>query len=145
MDNYEFNWIFLWGILCSCLSNINKLIPLLHYGILLPEEEGDCSILSISNFQIDELKQILESYSFINSKENKINFIIDTYGHGDNYSWSMFRLDNSLYVNYFAKIPVGGFDKYKRNTYYIGLGYNCETKINLPTQLQFKNHVSVRN
>ena len=45
MDDYESNFIVLRTILGSCLSDINKLMPLWHYGILLPvEEEEGCSL-----------------------------------------------------------------------------------------------------
>ena len=44
MDDYESNCIVLRTILGSCLSDINKLMPLWYYGILLPEKEKDCSL-----------------------------------------------------------------------------------------------------
>ena len=45
MDDYESNCIVLRTILDSCLSNINKLKPLWHYGILLPEIEEDLKVI----------------------------------------------------------------------------------------------------
>ena len=50
--------IVLWSLLGSCLSNINKLMTLWHYGILLPEEEEeeDYSLSYLLNLTIDELK-----------------------------------------------------------------------------------------
>ena len=36
-----------------------KNMPLWHYGILLPEEEGDCSLSYLLNLSSDELKSIL--------------------------------------------------------------------------------------
>jgi len=44
MDDYESIFTVLRTILGSCLSDINKLMPLWYYGILLPEEEEDCSL-----------------------------------------------------------------------------------------------------
>ena len=44
MENYESNCIILRVILGSCLYDINKLMPLWYYGILLPEEEENCSL-----------------------------------------------------------------------------------------------------
>ena len=58
MENYEFNCIILRVILGSCLYDINKLMPLWYYGILLPEEE-DSSLYFFLNLTILELKQIL--------------------------------------------------------------------------------------
>ena len=87
MDNYESNCMVLRAILYSCLSDINKLIPLWHYGVFLSkEEEKDCSLSFILN-----LKQLLESCGCITIKYNNIKFVIDASGHGSNYSWSMFR------------------------------------------------------
>ena len=91
MDNYESNCIVLRVILSSCLSSINKLLPLWHYGILLPKEEKYCSILFMLNLTIGEMKQILELCGLVIIKDNKIKFVIDTSGRGGNYSWSMFR------------------------------------------------------
>ena len=62
----------------------------------------------MSNSKIGELKQILELLDLITIKDDKIKFIIDTSGHGVNYSWPTFRLENSLLVNYFAKMSIAG-------------------------------------
>ena len=85
MDSYESNCIVLRAILGSCLSNMNKLIPLWNVGILLSEKE-DCSQSFILNLEHGKLKQSLESCSLIIIKDNNIKFIIDTSGHGYNYS-----------------------------------------------------------
>ena len=138
MHNYEDNYIVLQTILGSCLSDIKKLRPLQYYSILLPEEKGDCSISFILNLKIDELKQILESCGLITFKDNNIRFVVDISGHGDNYSWSIFRLENSLLVSYFANMSIARFNKQQRNVYFIGLGYDRETKINPLSQFQFK-------
>ena len=49
MDDYESNCIVLRTILDSCLSNINKLKPIWHYGILLPKIEEDFSLSYLFN------------------------------------------------------------------------------------------------
>ena len=84
----------------------------------------------------DELTQILESCGLIAIKENNIKFVIDTSGHEGNYSWSMFRLEKSLTVNYFAEMFVARFNKHQRNMYCIGLGYAHETEINPSSQFE---------
>ena len=59
MDNYESNYIILRAILGSCFSDINKLIPLWQYGVLLPEEEEeeeDGRLSSMLNLKINQLK-----------------------------------------------------------------------------------------
>ena len=56
MEDCEANCVILRSLLGSCLSGINKNIPLWHYGILLPEEEEDCSLSYLLNLTIDELK-----------------------------------------------------------------------------------------
>ena len=57
MEYYEANCIFFRSLLCSCLSGINKLLSLWHYGILLPEEEEDCSLSYLLYLTIGELKK----------------------------------------------------------------------------------------
>ena len=58
MEDCEANYVVLRLLLGSCLSDINKNIPLWHYGILLPEEEEeDCSLSYLLNLTIDELKK----------------------------------------------------------------------------------------
>ena len=57
MEDCEAKCIVLWSLLGSCLSNINKLMTLWYYGILLPEEEEeDYSLSYLLNLTIDELK-----------------------------------------------------------------------------------------
>ena len=94
MDNYECNCIVLRTILGSYLSDINKLILLWNYGILLPEKE-DTSLSFLMNLTIMQLKQILESCGLITIKDNNIKFVLDTSSHGGTYRWSMSLLENS--------------------------------------------------
>ena len=56
MDIYESNCIVLRSILVFCLSDINKLIPLWYYGILLPEEADQCSLYSLLNLTLVKSK-----------------------------------------------------------------------------------------
>ena len=58
MENCEANCIVLRSLLGSCLSDINKNMPLWYYGILLPEEEEDCSLSYLLNSTIYELKNV---------------------------------------------------------------------------------------
>ena len=105
MNNHETNYIVLRSILGSCLSYINKLMPLWYYGILLPEVDDD--ILSyLFNLTIVQLKQILESCGIITIKDNSIKCVIYTSDHEGNYSWSMFLLENSSSSNNFTKMSV---------------------------------------
>ena len=59
MEDCEANCIVLRSLLGSCSSDINKFMLLQYYGILLPEEEEDCSLSYLLNLTIDELKKIL--------------------------------------------------------------------------------------
>ena len=47
MKDCEANCVVLRLLLGSYLSDINKYMPIWHYGILLPEEEEDRSLLFI--------------------------------------------------------------------------------------------------
>ena len=61
MEDCEANCVGLRSLFGSCLSDINKNMPLWHYGILLPEEEEeDCSLSYLLNLTIGELKSILD-------------------------------------------------------------------------------------
>ena len=53
MEDCEANCVVIRSLLGSCLSDINKNMPLWHYGILLPEEEKDCSLSYLLNLTID--------------------------------------------------------------------------------------------
>ena len=57
MEYCEANWLVMFSLLGSCLSDINKNISLWHYDILLPEEEEDYSLSYLFNLTIDELKK----------------------------------------------------------------------------------------
>ena len=46
MEDCKANCIVLRSLLGSCLSDINKLLPLWYYGILSPEEEEDHIVFS---------------------------------------------------------------------------------------------------
>ena len=61
MDDYESNCIVLRSILGSCLSDIDKLMPFWHYGIILPEAAEELCLCSLLNLTLVELKQILEA------------------------------------------------------------------------------------
>ena len=61
-------------------------MPLWHYGILLPEEEEDCSLSYLLNLTIDELKKILELCGIITINNNIVKFVRSTSGCGRNYS-----------------------------------------------------------
>ena len=67
MEDCEANCVVLRSLLGSCLSDIDKNMPLWHYGILLLEEEEDCSLSYLLNLTIDELKKnirIMWSYHY---------------------------------------------------------------------------------
>ena len=134
MDDYESIFTVLRTILGSCLSDINKLMPLWYYGILLPEVEEDCSLWFLLNLIIVKLKQILESCELISINNNIVKFVINISGYGGNYSWSMFLLKNSLSKNYFSKMSLVRY----KNMYFISLGVHRDTKIDPLTQFQFK-------
>ena len=68
MDDCESNCIVLRSILGPCLSDINKLMSLWHYGILLPEEAEEWFLCSLLNLTIVELKQILKSCGLISPR-----------------------------------------------------------------------------
>ena len=53
MEDCEANCIVRRSLSGSCLSDINKLLTLWHYGILLPEEEENCSISYSLTLTID--------------------------------------------------------------------------------------------
>ena len=86
-------------------------MSLWYYGIHLPEKKKDCSLSFMLNLEISELKPFLESCGLVTIKDNDIKFVIDISSHVGNYSWSMFRLENSVLVNYFAKISITRFNK----------------------------------
>ena len=65
MNDYESNCIVIRSILGSCLSDINKLMLLWNYGIILPEAAEECCLCSLSNLTLVELKQILEACGLI--------------------------------------------------------------------------------
>ena len=80
MDDYETNCIVLISILCSCLSDINKLMHLWNYGIILPNAAGECCLCSLLNLSLLELKQILESCELITINNNIVKFVCSTSG-----------------------------------------------------------------
>ena len=110
-------------------------MPLRYYDILLHEEVEDCGLsflLSLTNLK---LKKILESRGLIAINNNIVKFVINTSGYGDNYSWRVFILKNTLFKNYFFKnILAGYYNKYQNNMYFIGLGINRDTKMDPSTQ-----------
>ena len=70
MDDCEANCVVIRSLLGSYLSDINNNMSLWHYGILLPEEEEDCSLAYLLNLTIDELKNILELCGLITINNN---------------------------------------------------------------------------
>ena len=105
MEDCEANCVVLRSLLGSCLSDINKNVPLWHYGILLTEEE-DCSLSYLMNLTINELKQILELCGLITINNNIVKFVRSPSSYGDNFSWPMFLLENSLSNNYFSQMNL---------------------------------------
>ena len=85
MDDYESIFTVLRTILGSCLSDINKLMPLWYYGILLPEEEEDCSLSFLLHLTIVELKQISELCGFITINNNIVKVVINASSYGGKY------------------------------------------------------------
>ena len=86
MKDCEANCIVLRSLLGSYLSDINKLMPLWHYGILIPEEKEDCSLSYFLNLTIDELKKILELCGLITINNNIVKFVRSPSGYGGNFS-----------------------------------------------------------
>ena len=84
MDDCESNGIVLRSILGSYLSDINKLIPLWHYEILLPEAAEWYCLCSLLNLIIVELKQMLESCGLITINNDIVKFVCSTFGYGGN-------------------------------------------------------------
>ena len=106
MDDYESNCIVLRSILGCYLSDINKSIPLWHYGTILPEAAEECCLYFLLNLITVELKQILELCGLININNNIVKFMCSTSGNGGNYSWQIFLLKNSLLDNYFSQMNL---------------------------------------
>ena len=138
MEDREANCVVIRSLLGSCLSDINKNMTLWYYGILLPEEEEDCSLSYLLNWVIDELKKILELCGLITINNNIVKFVRSASGYGGKYSWSMFLLlENLLSNNYFSQMNLSIYNKkYQRNMYFIGLGVEGDTTINPSTQFQ---------
>ena len=144
MEDCEANCVVIRSLFGSCLFDINKNMPLWHYGILLPEEEEDCSISYLLNLSIDELKSILELCGLVTINNNLVKFVKSTSGYGGNYSWSMFLLDNSLAQKYFSRMNLSRYNKkYQRYIYFIGLGVEGDIIINPSTQFQYKKNVNL--
>ena len=101
MDPCESNCHMIRLLFGSCLSEINQHIPLWHYGILLPEQE-ECSMSSLLNIYIDELKQILLTYGLIYYQRGTLKLVLN--------GWSIFIMDNELQNNYFDKFNVRQFN-----------------------------------
>ena len=110
MEDCEANCVVIRSLLGSCLSDINKNMSLWHYGILLPEEEEDCSLSYLLNLTIDELKNILELCGLITINNNFVKFVRSPSGYGVKNSWSMFLLENSLSNNCFSQINLSRYN-----------------------------------
>ena len=91
--------------------------------------------VEFNNYSIEK---ILESCGLITIKDDNIKFVIDTSGHGGNYSWSVFLLENSLSSNYFTKMSVSRYSIYQRNMYFNGLSNARDTNINPSSRFHFK-------
>ena len=118
-------------------------MTLWYYGIFLPEQVEDASLSFLLNLTIVQLKQILKPCGLITIKDNNIKFVLDTSGHGGNYSWSVSLLENSLSDNYFIKMSVIRYNVYQRNVYFICLGNDRDATINPSNQLHYKTHVNI--
>ena len=138
MDDYESNCIVLRSILGSCLSDINKLMPLWHYMIILPEAAEEYCLCSLLNLSLVELKQILESCELITINNDIVKFVSSTSGYGGKYSWQIFLLNSSLLENYFAQMDLTKYKKNQKNVCYISLGNDRDSSINSSTQFKFK-------
>ena len=110
MEDCKANYVVLRSLLGSCLSDINKNMPLWHYGILIPEED-DCSLSYLLNLTIDELEKVLELYGLITINNNNVKCVRSPSGYGGKISWSMFLLDNSLTNNYFSRMNLSRYNK----------------------------------
>ena len=104
-----------------CLSEINQHIPLWHYGILLPEQE-ECSMSSLLNIYINELKQILLTCGIFYYQRGTLKLILN--------GWSIFMMDNDSRNNYFDKFNVRQFNCHQRDMYYIDIGTSRDNIIN---------------
>ena len=110
MEDFEANCIVLWPLLGSYLSDINKLIPLWHYGILLPEEKKYFILSYLLNLTTDELKKILEFCGHITNNNNIVKFVRSPSGYGVKNSWPMFLLENSLSNNCFSQMNLSRYN-----------------------------------
>ena len=63
-------------LLKSCLSDINKVIPLWYFGILLTEKD-ERSLSSILNLKTDELTKQLDTCIFVTIKVNIIKCVVN--------------------------------------------------------------------
>ena len=139
MEDCEANCVVIRSLFGSYLSDINKNMILWYYGILLPEEEEDCSLSYLLNLTIDELKKILELCGLITINNNIVKLVRSPSGHGCSFSWHMFLLENLLSNNYVSQMNLLRCNKkYQRNIYVIGLDVEGDTKINPSTQFQLK-------
>ena len=138
MDDYESNCVVLRSIFGSCLSYINKLMPLWHYGILLPEKADECCLCSLLSLTLLELKQILECCGLITINNDIVKFVCSTSGYSGKYSWEIFLLENSLSENHFAQMNLAKYKSIQTNVWYIGLGEHRSFKINPSSQFHHK-------
>ena len=125
MEKYESNCHKIRLLFGSCLSEINQHIPLWYYGILLPEQD-ECSMSSLLNVSIDELKQILFPCGLIYYQRGNLKSVLN--------GWSMFMMDNDLQNNYFDKFNVRQYNYHQRNIYYIGIGTSRDNIFNSSSQ-----------
>ena len=121
MDDYESNCVVLRSIFGSCLSHINKLIPLWHCGILLPETADECCLCSLLGLTLVKLKQILECCGLITINNDIVKFVCSTSGYGRKYSWEIFLLENSISENYFAQMNLAKYKMIQKKINILGL------------------------
>ena len=136
MEDFQANCIVLWPLLGSYLSDINKLIPLWHYGILLPEEKKYFILSYLLNLTTDELKKILEFCGHI-INNNIVKFVRSPSGYGGNFSESMFLLENSLSNNYFPQMSLSSYIMRNKNEKCISLVLVLNVIQKLILQLNF--------
>ena len=121
MEKYESIVIWFGCYLVHGVPEINQYILLWRYGILLPEQK-ECSISSLLNIYINELKQILLTCGIFYYQRGTLKLILN--------GWSIFMMDKDLQNNYFDKLNVRQFNCHQRNIYYIGISTSRDNIIN---------------
>ena len=89
------------------------------------------------------MNQILESCGLITINNDIVKFVSSTSGYGGKYSWHIFLLKNSLLENYFTQMNLTKYKNHQKNVWYIGLGHDRDSLINLSTQFKFKKTTQI--